>query len=60
MNGRELKPCGTVAAYMRHRYHNQDPCEACLAAWAAYHRAYYRRNRQAIREIRAAAQRSTR
>lgn len=33
---RELKPCGTMAAYMRHRYHGERPCEACVGAWRQY------------------------
>lgn len=32
---RELKPCGTLAAYRRHRRHGEQACEACLAAVAA-------------------------
>ena len=31
---RELAPCGTPAAYNRHRYHGEQPCEACRAAWS--------------------------
>lgn len=29
---RKLQPCGTYAAYARHRYNNEEPCEACRAA----------------------------
>jgi len=29
---RKLQPCGTRAAYVRHLYNNQDPCDACKAA----------------------------
>lgn len=29
---RELQPCGTPAAYSRHRYRQQKACPACLAA----------------------------
>ncbi|MCW1803864.1 hypothetical protein [Brachybacterium squillarum] len=29
---RELKPCGTTAAYRRHLRKRQTPCKACLAA----------------------------
>jgi hypothetical protein len=28
-------PCGTPAAYTRHRYHGERPCEACRDAWSA-------------------------
>jgi hypothetical protein len=30
-----LKPCGTNAAYQRHRRNNEYPCPPCLAAHAA-------------------------
>ena len=29
---RELKPCGTNAAYVRHRRHGEYPCADCLEA----------------------------
>lgn len=29
---RELKPCGTTAAYRRHLRKGQRPCKACMAA----------------------------
>ncbi len=29
---RELKPCGTEAAYRRHKRHGEYPCGLCLAA----------------------------
>lgn len=32
---RELKPCGTLAAYRRHRRHGEQACDACLTAVAA-------------------------
>jgi hypothetical protein len=28
----DLKPCGTVAAYMRHYRRGEEPCEECLQA----------------------------
>ena len=31
---RVLAPCGTPAAYTRHRYHGEPPCEACRKAWS--------------------------
>jgi flagellar biosynthesis/type III secretory pathway M-ring protein FliF/YscJ len=43
---RELLPCGTVAAYVRHRRHGEDACEPCLTAWAAESRARRDANRQ--------------
>lgn len=39
---RELKPCGTHAAYQRHRRRGETPCTACLAANAAKTRAHKR------------------
>ena len=32
MVARELKPCGTPAAYRRHLRNDEEPCEACLTA----------------------------
>jgi hypothetical protein len=29
---RELQPCGTLAAYTRHRYNGEEPCDDCKAA----------------------------
>ena len=29
---RPLKPCGTTAAFQRHLYHGEAPCDACRAA----------------------------
>lgn len=39
---RELKPCGTFAAYQRHRRHGEVPCEECWDAARARTRNYYR------------------
>lgn len=39
---RELKPCGTPAAYRRHLRHDEEPCEACRAAESARTCAAYR------------------
>lgn len=35
------EPCGTVAAYKRHRKHGEDPCGPCKAAWATAQRHYW-------------------
>jgi len=35
------QPCGTVAAYKRHRRAGEDPCAACAAAWATKQREMY-------------------
>ena len=29
---RDLKPCGTTAAYQRHLRHGETPCDACREA----------------------------
>jgi len=39
------QPCGTVAAYKRHRSHGEEPCAACRAANAEHHRELYRRRK---------------
>lgn len=38
---RELKPCGTVAAYERHRRRGEEVCEACREARRVYSNAQY-------------------
>ena len=38
-----LRPCGTMAAYHRHRRHGEDVCEACREAYNTYERALRRR-----------------
>lgn len=42
---RKLKPCGTAAAYQRHLYHGEPPCQACRKAASAYHREWSRERR---------------
>lgn len=42
----ELKPCGTTAAYQRHRKRKETACDDCKAAVAAYNRAYRAANPQ--------------
>jgi hypothetical protein len=39
------QPCGTVAAYKRHRRNDETPCDACRSAWAAYQRDAYQRRK---------------
>ena len=34
--GRLLQPCGTRAAYVRHRNYGQEPCDPCTNANRAY------------------------
>jgi hypothetical protein len=43
----QLSPCGTRAAYLRHKAHGQAPDEACTAAYREYERARIRRRRAA-------------
>lgn len=33
---RALQPCGTRAAYVRHKRHGEQPCSACTAANSRY------------------------
>lgn len=33
-----LQPCGSVGAYQRHKRRGENPCDACRAANAGYHR----------------------
>lgn len=40
-----VKPCGTVAAYHRHRYYGEEPCPEDRAAWSAWNRAYNKARR---------------
>lgn len=35
------EPCGTEAAYKRHKRHGEDPDDECKAAWAEAQRRYY-------------------
>lgn len=35
-NPRRLKPCGTEAAYRRHKRHDEYPCIQCLEAHNTY------------------------
>ena len=37
---RQLQPCGTDAAYRRHRYNGEDPCAECHAARNREQREY--------------------
>jgi len=40
---RELKPCGTTAAYQRHLRHREVPCGPCVEARRRRHLDYERR-----------------
>jgi hypothetical protein len=39
------QPCGTVAAYRRHRKAGEQPCDACREAWNAKQRDSYRQRK---------------
>lgn len=39
VGGKKLRPCGTYAAFQRHKKRDEEPCEACAAAarmWCLY------------------------
>lgn len=40
------QPCGTVAAYKRHLYNDEEPCDACREANRVHHRELYRRRKR--------------
>jgi hypothetical protein len=48
----DLKPCGTYAAYLRHRRHGEKACDACQEAQLVY-RAEQRRKLAAKKPPRA-------
>ena len=45
-------PCGTYAAYMRHKQLREDACEPCMEAKRQYYRAWYAKNGDRIRASR--------
>lgn len=49
---REVQPCGTPAAYRRHRVHGEEPCQGCKDAHAAATAKSVAVNRDAARELR--------
>ena len=42
-----VQPCGTEAAYKRHQYRKETPCQTCRKAHADYNAEYRRRKREA-------------
>src|SRR5690242_17472709 len=42
----EVAPCGSRPGYQRHRRNDEDACDPCLAASAAWHREYRQRARE--------------
>jgi hypothetical protein len=45
---RRLEPCGSHAAFVRHKAAGEDPCDACWVAERKYHRDYKRARRAAL------------
>jgi hypothetical protein len=46
--GRDVEPCGTLAAYRRHQRHAETPCGPCKEANADYQRSYQTRMRSVV------------
>jgi hypothetical protein len=40
---RQPQPCGTYAAFQRHKRHGEEPCVACREAYNAHQRDMYRK-----------------
>lgn len=45
-----LAPCGTNAAFQRHRYRGETPCEACVEARTASEREYRQQRLARLKE----------
>lgn len=43
--GRQLKPCGTNAAYERHKYNGETPCQECVKARNEHRKQEHNRRR---------------
>jgi predicted component of type VI protein secretion system len=43
----QLLPCGTSAAYQRHRKAGEQPCAPCREAWREYQAAYHAKRKAA-------------
>ena len=52
----EMQPCGTVAAYRRHRRRGEKPCDACREAENARSRAYNSTRRKPAAQVVHASQ----
>ena len=50
----DLKPCGTVTAYVRHKRHGEQPCQECRDAKRDYSRAKARERREEVERARVA------
>lgn len=54
---REVQPCGTTAAYQRHRRRKEDPCDDCARAWReAKHAKDNARRTESAEHVREAVQ----
>lgn len=42
-----LRPCGTRAAYKRHKAWDEEPCDACVEVERAYHAGAWQRKKEA-------------
>ena len=51
-HGNGLAPCGTDAAYHRHKAHGEAPCEDCLNAHADRLRPYNKAYKRALGQLR--------
>lgn len=47
---RELQPCGTPAAWQRHRYRKEEPCQPCKEAMRSFYAARMRAYQALARE----------
>jgi hypothetical protein len=58
---RPLAPCGTEAAYHRHRARNETPCPSCCQAhsWYTSDRLHAAERRQVLAEANAYRRRKT-
>lgn len=43
------QPCGTVAAYRRHRRAGEEPCDLCRSAYSDRQRQLYQQRKEARR-----------
>lgn len=45
---KQLKPCGTQAAYRRHLFNKERPCDLCKLARKEWAKAHYQKNKKEI------------
>ena len=56
----ELQPCGTPAAFLRHKRSSEEPCHDCLTAWRSYSNDRQKKRRSQDPEKARAIERSYR